>query len=497
LDSLVAIRYERNDIGLVRNKFRVRGDIIEIWPSYGETPLRIELVDDTIEKISEIHPVTGKPIKQKDKVLIYPASHFVVGPERYETAITAIEQELDDRLKFLNNHRKLLEAERLEQRTRYDLEMLRATGFCHGIENYSRHLSGRPAGERPQCLIDYFDKTNFLTIIDESHVSLPQVRGMYEGDKSRKRTLVDFGFRLPSAMDHRPLKFDEFNSLLNQTIYISATPSEYEIQKSGGVVVEQVIRPTGLIDPEVIIKPVAGQVNDLITEITKCAEKKERVLVTTLTKRMAEDLADFLANNKKLRVKYIHSEIDALDRIEIIRDLRKGNFDCLVGINLLREGLDLPEVSLVAVLDADKEGFLRSETSLIQVSGRAARHINGKVIMYADNITGSIKRALAEMDRRRIMQLEYNKKNDITPKTIIKAINVLHEFEYQTKKSIISFIADDGAEYAGKKNMPQLVKQLEQKMKESADVLDFELAALYRDKIYELKQMRVDKSRRK
>ena len=492
LQELVNIRYERNDIGFMRSKFRVKGDIIEIWPSYLETPVRIELFGDTVEKIYEIHPITGKPVRQKDVIYIYPASHFVVGQNKFDTALKNIESDLRSQLAFFNKSGKLLEAQRLEQRTKYDLEMLKETGFCHGIENYSRYFSDRPPGSRPECLIDYFDQSEFLTVIDESHVTIPQIRGMYAGDKSRKQTLVDYGFRLPSAMDNRPLQFTEFQKLTNRIIYVTATPAEYEIKESTGIIVEQIIRPTGLVDPEIVIKPTKNQVDDLIKEIQICVSKKERVLVTTLTKRMAEDLTDYLSQ-QKLRVKYMHSEIAALDRIEIIKDLRKGNFDTLVGINLLREGLDLPEVTLVAVLDADKEGFLRSETTLIQISGRASRNIGGKIIFYADRVTGSMDRAINEMSRRRNIQAEHNRKNNITPKTIVKAINEMKEFEYKSKKSIISLLKEDGAEYVTKEKLPQIIKELAQKMKDAADILDFELAAVYRDKINELKQMKVSK----
>ncbi|MFN3966358.1 MAG: excinuclease ABC subunit UvrB [Endomicrobiia bacterium] len=495
LQELVNIRYERNDFEFSRGKFRVKGDTIEIWPAYLETSIRIELEEDEIKKISEIHPVTGKQIRQIEKTYIYPASHFVVTLPRFEQALQSIEEELKERVEWFRKQNKLLEAQRLETRTKYDLEMLRETGFCHGIENYSRHFSGRLPGERPQCLIDYFPD-DFLTIIDESHVTIPQLYGMYEGDRSRKQTLVDFGFRLPSALDNRPLKFQETESLLNYVMYVSATPGPYEIKKSKGIIVEQIIRPTGLVDPEVIVQNTKNQIENLIKEIEICINNRERALVTTLTKVMAEDLADYLSG-KGLRVKYLHSEIDALTRIEILNDLRKGNFDCLVGVNLLREGLDLPEVSLVAVLDADKEGFLRSETSLIQVCGRAARNVNGRVILFADNITGSMKRALDEMARRRKIQLEYNKKHNITPRTIIKGIQELEEFQYKAKEKALDFVREDGIEYSDRKNLPFLIKQLEEKMKQAADSLDFELAALYRDKLFALKEMLVKREKKR
>jgi len=491
LQELVNIRYERNDFDFSRGKIRVKGDTVEIWPAYLETAIRIELEEDEVKKILEIHPLTGKQIRSIEKTYIYPASHFVVTLPRFEQALQSIEEELKERVEWFRKQNKLLEAERLETRTKYDLEMLRETGFCHGIENYSRHFSGRLPGERPQCLIDYFPD-DFLTIVDESHVTIPQLHGMYEGDRSRKQTLIDFGFRLPSAIDNRPLKFSEVESLLNQVMYVSATPGPYEIKKSKGIIVEQIIRPTGLVDPEVIVRNTKNQIENLIKEIEICIKNKERILVTTLTKVMAEDLAEYLSS-KGLRVRYLHSEIDALTRIEILNDLRKGNFDCLVGVNLLREGLDLPEVSLVAVLDADKEGFLRSETSLIQVCGRAARNVNGRVILFADNITGSMKRALDEMSRRRKIQLEYNKKYKITPKTIIKGIQELEEFQYRAKEKALEFVREDGIEYSDKKNLPLLIKQLEEKMRQAADSLDFELAALYRDKMFELKEMLVNK----
>ncbi|OGS21527.1 MAG: excinuclease ABC subunit B [Elusimicrobia bacterium RIFOXYA2_FULL_39_19] len=487
LKELIAIRYERNDLAFERGKIRSRGNVLEVWPAYLETALRIEFDYDEIKKVAEINPVNGKALHEKDKTYIFPASHFVVSPQKYEDALKQIELELEDRLAYFKKHGKLLEAQRLEMRTKYDLELMRETGFCHGIENYSRYLAGRPKGERPFCLIDYFGD-DYLLIIDESHVSVPQIYGMYEGDRSRKQVLVDFGFRLPSAMDNRPLKFNEFEKIMDKAVYVSATPGKYELNKTKGVIVEQVIRPTGLVDPEVEIRPIESQVDDLVTEVEKCAKNKFRTLVTTLTKAMAEDLTEYL-QQKNLRVRYLHSDIDALDRIEILKDLRKGNFDCLVGVNLLREGLDLPEVALVAVLDADKEGFLRSETSLIQVCGRAARNISGRVILYADKITGSMKRATDEMNRRRALQVAYNKKHHITPKTIIKGIQELEEFQYKSKDLALSLIRDDGMEFSGRKNLALLKKEIEEKMKQAADSLDFELAAVYRDKLYEIKEM--------
>lgn len=488
LQGLVNIHYERNEVEFARGKFRVKGDTVEIFPAYLETALRVEFFGNEIERIAEIHPLTGKVLNAKERVYIYPARHFVTTKPELDAALGVIEKELDDQLAVFRSRGKLLEAQRLEQRTRYDMEMMREMGFCNGVENYSRPLSGRRPGERPACLIDYFPE-DFLLIVDESHVSLPQVNGMYEGDRSRKQTLVDYGFRLPCALDNRPLKFAEFEALVPQAIYVSATPGPYELKQTKGVIVEQVIRPTGLVDPAVDIRPTEGQIDDLIKEVEAAASRKERVLVTTLTKRMAEDLADFLTR-KNLRVRYLHSEINALQRIEILKDLRKGVFDALIGINLLREGLDLPEVSLVAVLDADKEGFLRSETTLIQVCGRAARNVNGRVIMYADHATGSMKRALDEMERRRHKQVAYNAEHHISPKSIIKSVQELEEFQIQAQSAHITkiFLDDDPAMLQGDK-LPQLVKELEARMIEAADSLQFELAAVLRDKIKEIQQM--------
>ena len=489
LDELVKIRYERNDVGFVRSRFRVRGDVVEVWPSYADTAVRIEFFGDEIEKISEVSPLTGKVLGRKDKVYLYPASHFVVSRPMFDKAVADIAEEMKERSAWFRKKGKLLEAQRIEMRTKYDLEMMRETGFCHGIENYSRHLAGRKEGERPACLIDYFPEDR-LVIIDESHVTIPQINGMYEGDRSRKRTLVDFGFRLPSALDNRPLRFSEFEKLITDAVYVSATPAEWEKKKSKGVIVEQIIRPTGLVDPEVEVRPVMNQVDDLIGEIEKCARRKQRVIVTTLTKRMAEDLSEYLVQ-KKIKASYMHSEIDALKRIDILKDFRKGKFDALVGINLLREGLDLPEVALVAILDADKEGFLRSETTLIQICGRAARNVDSRVILYADTITGSMKRAVGEMSRRRGIQEEYNRKHGITPKTIVKGILELKEFETETKKKMLDFIKDDGVDYVKPENVPGMMRHIEQKMKQAADSLDFELAAVYRDKLYALREMSV------
>ncbi len=485
LKGLVSIQYERNDVDFSRGRFRVRGDSIEIFPAYLETALRVELFGDQVDRISEIDPLTGKIIGNKKKVIIYPAKHFVTTTPRIEEAIEDIKKELEDRCKVFERDGKLLEAQRLRTRTNFDIEMMQETGYCTGIENYSRHLSRRKPGEPPACLINYFP-SEFVTIIDESHVTMPQLNGMYNGDHSRKKTLVDYGFRLPSALDNRPLKFDEFEHLMNQVIYVSATPGPYELKKSKGVVVEQVIRPTGLVDPEVEIRPIKSQVDDLIREIDNRVSKSQRTLVTTLTKRLAEELTEYLSK-KNLKVRYLHSEIDALTRVEILRDLRKGEFDCLVGINLLREGLDLPEVALVAVLDADKEGFLRSETSLIQVCGRAARNVEGKVIMYADHITGSMRRAIGEMDRRRRKQLDYNKKYNITPRTIEKNIHELEEMTYQVRDKAYSLARDAGFRFLEEKSSPSLIKELENQMREAADRLDFELAAMMRDKLIEIK----------
>jgi excinuclease ABC subunit B len=492
LSELIATHYERNEIEFSRGKFRVKGDTIEIFPAYLDTALRVEVFGDVIEKIQEIQPLTGKVIGAKEKVYIYPARHFVTSQPTLQKALVDIENEMKEQVRFFTANNKLIEAQRIEQRTRYDLEMLRNMGFCNGIENYSRPLSGRAPGERPACLIDYFPK-DFLMVIDESHVTIPQIGGMYAGDRSRKQTLVDFGFRLPSALDNRPAKFPEFEGLLKQAIYVSATPGPYELDKAKGEIVEQVIRPTGLVDPEVIIKPSKGQIEDLIERIRGRVEKKERVLVTTLTKRTAEDLTEYL-NEKGIKVRYMHSDIDALERIEIIQNLRKGTFDVLIGINLLREGLDLPEVSLVAVLDADKEGFLRSETTLIQICGRAARNVGGSVVMYADNITGSMKRAMDEMNRRRVKQLAYNKEHNITPKTIIKAVKDLEEFQHDARvQNLSTLLGREESDLKDPKNLPSILKDLEKQMRAAAEVLDFETAAIIRDKINEINQMRARK----
>jgi len=479
--KLIKIQYERNDYEFVRGKIRVRGDVVEVFPSYQEKALRIELLGDKIERISEINPVSGEILNRLEKIAIYPAKHFLVSGDKVEGAIQSISRELKEQLDSLRGKNKLLEAQRLESRTKYDMEMLREIGYCHGIENYSRHLSGRPAGSRPYCLIDYF-QGDFLAVIDESHVTIPQIRGMYEGDRSRKETLVEYGFRLPSCLDNRPLKFDEFNSLVKSIVFVSATPNDYEIDKSKDRMIEQIIRPTGLIDPEIIIRPTKNQVEDLIGEVKARAKKNERILVTTLTKRMSEDLTAYL-QEKGLRVKYLHSEIQTIERSRILRELRQGEFDCLVGINLLREGLDLPEVSLVAILDADKEGFLRSATSLIQVSGRAARNINGAVIMYADNITGSMKKAIAESIRRRKIQLEFNRENKITPRSIQKAIKQGIEDLEEAEVFVEGLTGEAKDEY----EMRKYIAEMEYQMELAARNLQFEKAAALRDKIKELR----------
>ena len=480
LGRLVSIQYERNDVNFVRNKFRVRGDVVEIFPAgSSENAIRVEFFGDEIDRISEIQVVTGNIISTLAHTAIYPASHYVVSKAHLHEAVQEIQKELDERVKWFEEQGKLVEAQRIKQRTLYDIEMLEEIGFCKGIENYSRILAGRAPGSVPCTLLDHFPK-DYLLFVDESHVSLPQVRGMSAGDRGRKSVLVDYGFRLPSAFDNRPLNFDEFDSKINQAIYVSATPGPIEREKSAQIV-EQVIRPTGLVDPEIIVKPVAGQIEDLLSEINIRAEKNERVLVTTLTKKMAEDLTTYL-QGMGVRVKYLHHDIDTIERMEIIRDLRLGEFDVLVGINLLREGLDIPEVSLVAILDADKEGFLRSESSLIQTIGRAARNAEGKVIMYADSVTGSMERAITETNRRRELQLAYNKEHGIVPKTIIKDIRDVIEISSKAE-------VDDKAakKKMSKKEKDELIAKLTAQMKEAAKLLEFEHAAYLRDKINELK----------
>jgi excinuclease ABC subunit B len=494
LQRLIEILYTRNDVAFDRGTFRVRGDVIEVIPAYERQAIRIELWGDEIERITVVDVVTGEVVDELDRVAIYPAKHFVTPSERLEAAIENIEQELEDRLAHLKKNNKLLEAQRIEQRTNYDLEMIREIGHCSGVENYSRHMSGRKAGERPATLIDYFPK-DFLLIIDESHATVPQIGGMYHGDRSRKETLVEFGFRLPSALDNRPLNAQEFESLTNQVIFMSATPSDYELEKCGGVVVEQIIRPTGLMDPEIDVRPIKGQIDDLIKEIDERTERKERILVTTLTKRMSEDLTDYLAG-VGIRVRYLHSEIDALDRVAILRDLRLAEFDVLVGINLLREGLDLPEVSLVAILDADKEGFLRSARSLIQTAGRAARNVSGKVIFYADRITQSMQKAIDETDRRRKVQAAYNKEHGITPKTIYKSVEEIMDSTrvadarpdaYGKKKEKDGELVHAWDKMSREEKM-EMLSQFEQQMMEAASNLEFERAAEIRDRMDFLKQ---------
>jgi len=485
LERLIDIHYERNDVDFHRGCFRVRGDVIEIFPSYLEYAFRLELWGDGIEAISEIDPLSGKVVKKKDKLIVYPAKHFVTTKDKLERAILSIEEELKERINYFKKEGKLLEAQRLEQRTKYDLEMLKEVGYCNGIENYSRHISGRKSGEPPATLLDYFP-SDFMMFIDESHVTVPQLRGMFAGDKSRKNSLVEYGFRLPSAYDNRPLYFKEIENYMDKVIFVSATPAKYELEKSKQTV-EQVIRPTGLVDPEIILKPAKNQIDSLITEIKKRTEKKERVLVTTLTKRMAEDVAEYL-EEINIKAKYLHSEIKTLERVNILKDLRLGKFNVLVGVNLLREGLDLPEVSLVAILDADKEGFLRSETSLIQTMGRAARNINGTVILYCENITGSIKRAVKETNRRRKIQLEYNRKYQIIPKTITKAVEEFAVINNINNFEDFSTVNEESEKYLSKSNLWLLIKSLEKEMKQAAKNLDFERAALLRDEIGRLKK---------
>ncbi|MEN9224614.1 MAG: excinuclease ABC subunit UvrB [Thermostichus sp. HHBFW_bins_43] len=515
LRDLAGIQYERNDLDLIRGRFRLKGDVLEIVPAYEDRVIRIEFFGDEIDAIRLIDPVTGEILNSLSALRVYPARHFVTPEEQLEQALINIEQELEDQLARFQKEGKLLEAQRLEQRTRYDLEMLREVGYCNGVENYSRHLTGRKEGEPPSCLVDYFKANDWLLVLDESHVTVPQIRGMYNGDRARKQVLVDHGFRLPSALDNRPLKAEEFWAKVHQCVFVSATPGNWELEQSGaqfetlvengkeltlylpgsGRVVEQVIRPTGVVDPEVHVRPTAGQVDDLMGEIYERLERSqkglaERVIVTTLTKRMAEDLTEYL-QERGIRVRYLHSEITSIERIEILQDFREGAFDVLVGVNLLREGLDLPEVSLVAILDADKEGFLRAERSLIQMIGRAARNVRGTVVMYADNMTGSMARAIAETERRRQIQLEYNRQNNITPKPIVK----------KSSNAILSFLAisrklnDQDLERAFQASeeiplseIPELISQLELKMKTAAKNLEFEEAAELRDKIKKLRQ---------
>ncbi|MBI4371269.1 MAG: excinuclease ABC subunit UvrB [Elusimicrobia bacterium] len=494
LAKLVAIHYERNEVEFVRGKFRAKGGVIDIFPAYMETALRATLEDGVVTSLAEFDPLTGAKLKDLEREWVYPAKHFVTdGPERAR-AIKAIEAELAGRLAFFKKEGKLLEAQRLEQRTRYDMEMLREIGFCHGIENYSRPLSGQPPGARPNCLMDFFPK-DYLLFVDESHVTVPQIGGMYQGDRARKQTLVDFGFRLPSALDNRPLKFAEFEALAGQTVFVSATPGPYELKKSAGEIAEMVVRPTGLIDPETLVRPTEGQLDDLLARLKERAGKKERALITTLTKRTAEDLSQFLLT-KGVRARYLHSDIDSLERVQILQELRQGAFDVLVGINLLREGLDLPEVSLVAILGADHEGFLRSETTLIQIAGRAARHVGGQVVLYADESTGSMRRALGEMGRRRRKQAAYNAKHGITPRGIVKAVAELDEFQSAAKREGLLLLRD-AERPLSPKDLPVLVEEIESRMRAAADALDFEAAALLRDQLFELKAMSASRAKAK
>ncbi len=486
--KLIDMHYNRNDYDFARGTFRVRGDTLDILPADQEKGIRVEMFGDEVDRITEFDPLTGEVLAERDRVAIYPARHFVTTAPRLDQAMKAIEEELDERLRVLYDENKLLEAQRLEQRTRFDLEMMREIGFCAGIENYSMHLSGRSPGERPFCLFDFFP-SDFLLVIDESHVSLPQLRAMYNGDRSRKTTLVEHGFRLPSALDNRPLTFEEFESLVNQVIYVSATPADYELSQCQGVVVEQIIRPTGLMDPEISVQPVEHQMDDLLARIRERAERQERVLVTTLTKRMAEDLTDYL-RQLNVRVRYLHSTIDSIERVEILRDLRLGKFDVLVGINLLREGLDLPEVSLVAILDADKEGFLRSERSLIQTAGRAARNVRGEVIFYADNITDSMRRAMEETNRRRKLQQEFNEVNGIEPETVYKSIE---EIIKTTAVADVKAVDDDMPilDTIARMDQSTVVEELKHAMYEAAANLEFEKAARLRDEINRLESQPV------
>ncbi|MBT8490453.1 MAG: excinuclease ABC subunit UvrB [Deltaproteobacteria bacterium] len=491
LRNLVEIQYERNDIDFHRGTFRVRGDVVEIFPPYeDELVIRVEFFGDTIESLSLVDPLRGKRIEKIHTINVYPGSHYVTTKNTMKRAIVSIREELESRLKELESLNKVLEAQRLEQRTRFDIEMMEEMGYCQGIENYSRHLTGRKPEEPPPTLMEYLPD-NMLIIIDESHATLPQIRGMYKGDRSRKETLVYYGFRLPSALANRPLMFSEFENFSQQKIYISATPADYELSNSQGDVVEQIIRPTGLMDPEVIIQPASHQVDNLLGQINKRVGQKERVLVTTLTKRMAESLTEYY-QGLGIRVRYLHSDIKTLDRVAIIRDLRRGEFDVLVGVNLLREGLDIPEVSLVAILDADKEGFLRSERSLIQTSGRAARNVNGQVIMYADKMTKSIQACLEETTRRRKKQIEFNRMNGITPETIKKSISDIFSSVYESDYPTIPVISDEKEEYIAEKDIPIMIKKLTRQMKEAAKNLEYEEAARIRDRIKELSDIEME-----
>jgi excinuclease ABC subunit B len=492
LRRLVDIQYERNDIDFHRGTFRVRGDVVDIFPAHEEDhAIRLEFFGDFIDSISEFDPLTGEIYRPLHKVAIYPSSHYVTSKDNLMRALDDIAAELEVRLHELHGEDKLLEAQRLEQRTRFDLEILRETGVCAGIENYSRHLDGRQAGEPPATLLDYFPD-DFLMFIDESHISVPQLNGMYHGDRSRKQTLVNYGFRLPSALDNRPLNFEEFCAHVRQVVYVSATPADYELRMSGGVVVEQIIRPTGLMDPELLLRPATGQVDDLLHEVRLRVQRHERVLVTTLTKRMAEELTEYY-RSLGLKVRYLHSDIHTLQRTEIIRELRLGTYDVLVGVNLLREGLDLPEVSLVAILDADKEGFLRSERSLIQTIGRAARHINGQVLMYADSMTGSLQRAIDETNRRREMQEQYNTEHDITPTSIVKEVSDALAAIYDADYSTVPIAAEAPVDYGvDDEDIPRLLAQLRKEMKAAAERYEFERAAELRDRIFALQERELE-----
>ena len=492
LRRLVDMQYVRSDADFYRGTFRVRGDVVDVLPVYeSDLAVRIEFFGDEVESLCEMDPLRGKVIRRMNRVVLFPASHYVTERSRLDAAVAAIEQELAERLEELKQQGKILEMKRLEQRTRYDLEMLRELGYCTGIENYSRHLDGRKEGEPPYTLIDYFPE-DFLLFIDESHLTIPQLNGMYHGDRSRKETLVEYGFRLPSALDNRPLNFEEFERRVNQVIYVSATPGEYELSKSGGVFVEQVIRPTGLVDPEIVVERADRQVEHLLGEIRKTVSRNERVLVTTLTKRMAEDLTDYY-HEMGVRVRYLHSDIKTLERMEILRDLRLGKFDVLVGINLLREGLDLPEVSLVAILDADKEGFLRSERSLIQTFGRAARNVKGKVILYADQMTGSMERAIRETERRRKKQLAYNRRHGITPETIVKSIREIRRSVYEADYvDVPAILAERAASYGSPDEIRREIDALARAMREAAIRLEFEKAAELRDRMKELEKIELE-----
>jgi len=480
--ALAFIQYERNDMELSSGKFRLKGQVLEVFPPYAQEPVRVIWNKDRVDRIYTFDAINFVKKQEIESIVIFPAKFFVTSPVRLEEAIKSIKEELEERVKFFKREKKFLEAERLLQRTRYDLEMLKETGYCHGIENYSRHLSGRLPGEPPYCLMNYFPK-NFLTIIDESHVTVPQLRGMWAGDFSRKKTLVEFGFRLPSAIDNRPLRFEEFKSLLDKVLFVSATPSEYEIKESKGVVVEQLIRPTGLPDPPVIVKPMKGVADDILKNIKELKKKNHRALIVTLTKKMAEDLSSFLLT-RGIKSQYIHSDLGTLERIEILKKLRQGVLDCVVGVNLLREGLDLPEVSRVLILDADKEGFLRSKTSIIQIAGRAARNLESKVILYAEKITPAMKEAIEEMKRRRQIQIEYNRKHKIQPKTIVKKIAENEEFIQKLKGSALKYAYED----VPLSPTPQMIKALEEEMRQAAENLDFEMAIILRDKLKKLKK---------